>query len=388
MIKIVDVVTDEKFIDSLIKLNDSINHDALHVYVRVYGRSLPQFKYVTQSARIQLVEIKDFISFLKSNEADAVFLHSLFSLPLEIIPQIPKSLPVFWMGWGMDIYNKYMVDIPLYHALTKKVVDSPFQQFSFKLKMALRMLKRGNIYSHCYHKAVARIDYFSGVLPLEYDLLVPYPFFHAKRFSYSYNDISDLNNKNLKMSFSKGDNVMIGNSGAPSNNHLDLFHLLNKTDSPNRKYYSVLSYGATDKYIKKVISTGSALWGTRFIPILKFMNRETFFNLYSDCGYCVYLHERQQGIGNVEYALRSGKKVFVSENSTTYKYYKSIGCYIYSTQSDLSTTSLNTPLSEEEQLNNFNIVNSLYTIDTETQKMNDIVYLVNQWKVNSGDYEK
>ena len=60
----------------------------------------------------------------------------------------------------------------------------------------------------------------------------------------------------------------------------------------------------------------------------------------------------------------------------TYHYFKSIGCDIYSIQKDLSKESLKVPLSEESQKKNYNIITSLYTINTETEKINQLVNII------------
>ena len=48
-------------------------------------------------------------------------------------------------------------------------------------------------------------------------------------------------------------------------------------DKNDIKYYAVLSYGASQNYINKIVSAGRKLWGGRFIPLLQFMNRYDFY---------------------------------------------------------------------------------------------------------------
>ena len=374
MVRIANIVTDEKFIDNLIELNDNICHSAENYYVLVYIKNIPVLKLIKQSHRILFVEKTAFVSFLENNHIDAVFLHNLLSLPLDVTPQIPKSLLVFWMAWGIDIYNEFVLNIPLYHHDTQKFVCN------FKNKL-IKKIKEITFYSKkrrdLYRNAISRVDYFSGVLPQEYGLMSKLNFFHAKQFYYSYNSLDDLKDNESNFILSKGMDVMLGNSAAPTNNHLDMFELVNSfADKNDIKYYAVLSYGASQNYINKIVSAGRKLWGGRFIPLLQFMNRYDFFKLYDDCGFCLYLLERQQAIGNIEFALKHGKKVFISDNCLTYHYFKSIGCDIYSIQKDLSKESLKVPLSEESQKKNYNIITSLYTINTETEKINQLVNII------------
>ena len=140
MVRIANIVTDEKFIDNLIELNDNICHSAENYYVLVYIKNIPVLKLIKQSHRILFVEKTAFVSFLENNHIDAVFLHNLLSLPLDVTPQIPKSLLVFWMAWGIDIYNEFVLNIPLYHHDTQKFVCN------FKNKL-IKKIKEITFYS-------------------------------------------------------------------------------------------------------------------------------------------------------------------------------------------------------------------------------------------------
>ena len=230
MVRIANIVTDEKFIDNLIELNDNICHSAENYYVLVYIKNIPVLKLIKQSHRILFVEKTAFVSFLENNHIDAVFLHNLLSLPLDVTPQIPKSLLVFWMAWGIDIYNEFVLNIPLYHHDTQKFVCN------FKNKL-IKKIKEITFYSKkrrdLYRNAISRVDYFSGVLPQEYGLMSKLTFFHAKQFYYSYNSLDDLKDNESNFILSKGMDVMLGNSAAPTNNHLDMFELVNSFADKN-----------------------------------------------------------------------------------------------------------------------------------------------------------
>lgn len=76
MVRIANIVTDEKFIDNLIELNDNICHSAENYYVLVYIKNKPVLKLIKQSHRILFVEKTAFVSFLENNHIDAVFLHN------------------------------------------------------------------------------------------------------------------------------------------------------------------------------------------------------------------------------------------------------------------------------------------------------------------------
>ena len=54
--------------------------------------------------------------------------------------------------------------------------------------------------------------------------------------------------------------------------------------------------------------------------------------------------------------LWQGSKVFLSETSVNFKYFKSIGMIVFSIQSDLTLKSINRSLSMEEKKNNREVI--------------------------------
>ena len=95
-------------------------------------------------------------------------------------------------------------------------------------------------------------------------------------------------------------------------------------------------------------------------PILNFMPFADYKRIIGSCSIAIFGHERQQAMGNINTALNMGCKVFLSATSPVFTFLKKLGVYVYSIQNDLSTSEINTPLTEEEKSHNRNILYSMY----------------------------
>ena len=204
---------------------------------------------------------KEFLILCNEGLYDAVFLHAIDSFPYDKIPLIPKDVKVFWMVWGYDLYDhprkNPMIKMALYKPKTLEAC--PYLQNSLSLKNILRIIKKGiysifssNYSSKNYIKAVARIDYFSGVLPNEYDLLKHVSYFKAKRVVYAYVCLEDMYDELPLTPPVIGNNILVGNSAAETNNHLDILDYIKDFKPVDCKIISALSYSGPQKYIDVV----------------------------------------------------------------------------------------------------------------------------------------
>lgn len=127
--------------------------------------------------------------------------------------------------------------------------------------------------------------------------------------------------------------ILVGNSADPSNEHILTYKLLEKYKNNNIKVCSVLSYGGDKNYIKNVIEVGNKIFRGKFEPILNYMDFEAYLQFLASCDVCVLNHKRQQGLGNQVVFLALGKKLFISNATSPFKYYSDLGINIHSTES-------------------------------------------------------
>ena len=371
-INILHCVTDEKFIDSMIEMTKVLWQDCCQYYVMISNRE-GNFRYVHKIEDIINVNKKNFIKYINDNAINAVILHGLASLPYDLIPKINKKILVVWFAWGYDIYMPYrhhpplIKGISLYHEHTNKVM---------KMNIKKRMRRFCGYFLYCWQqpdieKAISRVDYFSGVIPEEYNLITNehYSFFKAESLVFNYNGMDcPFSEKNIMTPIACGCDIQIGNSADPTNNHIDVFELLSYYSLGTKRIIVPLSYAGTNFYRNKVIECGKELWGDKFIPLNTFIPIRQYNDIMENSIYAIFYHERQQAMGNIFSSLWRGCMVFISKTSPVYTHLKRIGYIFYTIQDDLYRIEANEKMSLESVMTNRKLLIKYHSIDAEEFK--------------------
>jgi hypothetical protein len=133
-----------------------------------------------------------------------------------------------------------------------------------------------------------------------------------------------------------GNTILLGNSAADTNQHIEILKILSRFRDRDLKIICPLSYAGQENYIQNVISYGTSIFGSKFIPILDMMTPEEYSNLISSVDIAIMNHQRQQGLGNVLALLYLRKKVYIRKDTTPFQYFSDLGIHIYDTL-DLSS---------------------------------------------------
>ena len=259
MLKFLHCVTDEKFIDGAIELFESVRiHN--HRFVCI-NDDFREFRYIKSKEKVLILKKGDFIEFLKKEKCDIVILHNLYSLPCDVIPLIPNEIKTVWFAWGWDLYQTPSVEHPfvkvkLFHKQTRRYNREGRSQLHYYASLLRKRLKGiDREREKCFRDAVKRIDYFSGCLPIEYNLMKKNKFFRAKQLEFSYQ--SPLYYENLKKNINApssitGNDILVGNSAAITNNHLDVIEILKQERVYDKAIYMPLSYAGSQSYVEHV----------------------------------------------------------------------------------------------------------------------------------------
>jgi dTDP-N-acetylfucosamine:lipid II N-acetylfucosaminyltransferase len=129
-------------------------------------------------------------------------------------------------------------------------------------------------------------------------------------------------------------NILLGNSADPSNRHFEMLNVIDQYADENFKVYMPLSYGGDAEYINMVISKGKSMLGSKFIPVIKFMEYEDYATFLKTIDVMICLHDRQQAQGNLWIVLSNGGKVYMNSNVSTFKMFKEHGLCVYSIGAD------------------------------------------------------
>jgi len=367
--KILHCIYDDKFMDGTIRVYAS---DERHVnrYVYVYRKGMDTDLVYTKYPDVTHVEERDFLSLAK--EYDVVILHSLKCVSQKAIASIPDTCKVVWYGWGFDLYNGYNAPIKIelldrktrhfmwlhqLNKLPKKIIRFPLRPRN------KRLLK----------KALMRIDYFSGVFPFEYELLrESRPYVHARKLDFYYGDTDFFVKKEIDTSFDENrKDIILGNSGDPSNNHNDAIQILKEIKLPKESRLIIpMSYGGTESYRSWVKSYAEKCFPLNAFVLSNFMPLKEYLEVISKCQAAIFFHERQQASDNILMQLMYGAKVYLSDTCQTYHYLKEVGFIVYSLQKEWS--SIMEPMKREDVMINRKLLAELYSAETIVDRVRKI----------------
>ena len=323
---ILHLIDDEKFIDGMIKSFEDV-YTGQNIYLlripfagyKIQNINYPNIKFAVYPSN----EYNYYISRLQ--EYEAVIIHLLNEYKIDLIRQASPNVNFIWNIWGMDFYSLLSnMELIQYTSKTARVVKD-LSSDSFK---SLSHLKLYNFYLHykkfTYRKRLAdvffKIKYFSTVLPNEEKIVRDYLHLNAKYIPFNYDFMDNLISETEINSRSQlGNNILVGNSGTPANNHIDILETLSKIDIGERNIYVPLSYGNT-KYIEYIMKFGNEILGDKFIPITKFLDFNAYVELIKSCDICLMNHYRQQGVGNLVLLLWLGAKVFINTNNPFFEF--------------------------------------------------------------------
>lgn len=344
-LKFVHAITDEKFIEyaRLSFEKAALTEDK---YILISDKKNLTFNYLNNfKGGIQILTPYEFRQSFESEDfGDVLVLHNLYSVPLETIRLIPRRIKIVWLSWGFDIYSNPFPGYPLLDIgerimpETKKLLESN-KSLESKLKKIIKVLVSyvSPTYSKkCFEEAIERIDFFSGVYEIEYDMMKQQvPFFRAEKLVYNYSFMKESINNDYEIK--EGNDIMIGNCASPFCNHLDLLGLVKeRLDGCVDKIICPLSYGQKGFYTNAVMSEGERLFGSRFIPLTSFLPLDDYLKIINNCAGMVLGLFQQSAVGNVTSGLSDGINVYVPIKSMNYKYFSKLGTAIKSIENDMT----------------------------------------------------
>ena len=141
----------------------------------------------------------------------------------------------------------------------------------------------------------------------------------------------------------KNGNILLGNSATSWNNHLDVLKVVLATKQKEQKIIIPLNYGNM-KYKKWLLPK---IKSSDVIILNDFMPPKEYFDIVNSCSYAVFGMIRQQAMGNINYALSKGIKVFLYENSVIYQNHKELGYAVYAID-EINKDSFSSSLTSQE----------------------------------------
>ena len=342
-------------------------------FIIVAHSSAPDCSNKFEGVPVVLEDKEEFQSLLnRLGEYKAIILHGLFFPWQErVLKAVPRHVKVAWVFWGGDIYGRK--DIAENYLST----SSKWLRRKQNLKRLIKHKKVQERYEIPF-KLLKRIDYCLTDIPEDFAFVKHYLGSDIKELWYNYYSVEETIGS-LINSRCNGNNILLGNSSSLECNHLDGLSAIRKMDlAPSVIVYAPLSYG--ESWLRRVISRkGKRLLGEKFFPLTGYLPRTEYNRIVQSCSVAVMPHYRPQAFGNILTALWLGARVYMSNRSELFAFFRRIGVFIYSIEDDLNAgnTSALRPLSEEETGVNRRAIASLYGIDAMREKNRVIVQTLN-----------
>jgi dTDP-N-acetylfucosamine:lipid II N-acetylfucosaminyltransferase len=395
--KIIHIFNDDKFVDAAIAIME-LSHPNESEYFVVKNNE-GDFDYVKSNIvkRIRLksdTDYFDFIAELKSKKSQVIFLHALDSIKQRIVILLPDAIVKVWLIWGFDLYGNWQLfNNKLYQKETQKVLekkplDIKYQlassSFSFwlfhkTLKKQLWLPRRilailhSNFYT-AFYQAAEKIDIVVPVISDEYGFVKKLKI-EPKLSTFSYGTLENLLQSITIESVLNSKNILIGNSADPSNNHLDVFSKIANYNFGDRKLFVPLSYGGSTAYKNIVIARGKQLFGDNFVPLLDFMTLEQYNKILASCGFVIFNHIRQQGVGNVVALGFLGAKLFLNSKSPVLHYLSRKGMKLFAFDS-ITELELSENLNIEILQSNKTVLMNEYSKQAVHQKVLNLIKMI------------
>ncbi len=352
---------DDKFIDDFIQEADAVSTN--NVYVFTFDKPA---KYVKSNRGIYANYHSEALdAILQTIQAsDRVFIHWYHQKVLGILQSIPAQTTVYAMFWGGDfleyplrcgtnthlssflfdaksygVYKKQYADY-VRHQI-KKVVRQEYKEgawknilsLPFKLKSKFYPIFSGPNYRKIKKEREQFLQRVSAICHWnQHDIQLLETLYgvqlNHKNFIYATGEL--LRTKAAQEFDEKKEMVIwVGNSDTLTNNHLEAFDVLSSLKQENIKVICPLNYG-NKTYANLINKNGKEVFGDRFVGLLDFIQRESYFQLMDSVDICLMYHNRSQAGGNIFAFLQKGKKVYLKANSTIYLLLKELGFHIFS----------------------------------------------------------
>ncbi|WP_343804292.1 TDP-N-acetylfucosamine:lipid II N-acetylfucosaminyltransferase [Marinobacterium maritimum] len=277
---IVHICFNNMHIEPLLSIlgTNATNKDFNNIFFIEQTRSVPSYTLNTESNDQAYFfdnkkDIENLTSICSADSTAVVFIHGLFyDWQIELLKRVPNNKKVAWVMWGGDFYG----------AIKSREVRSFINE---------------------------KIDFVSTGLKQEQELFDQY-FDKKPKLSAVYS----FGFENITESTSTDDVIFVGNSGDPSNNHMEMLEALaSKKDIEQYKIVVPFTYNGTADYIEQLREKVRSLGLNNVEFLTQQLDRESYYRLLSKASLYISAHDRQQGFGHITACLYFGVPVVIKD---------------------------------------------------------------------------
>ncbi len=294
------------------------------------------------------VHVKDFLLLLDNQatkklaralakESDAIIFHYFDAKYLPIFFEL-KTLgaKVIIQLWGGDYTRHYLPPSKIIGRATFQFCIHPFTKTAplpvtlARLYYDLKWHMDRDKYS--YRKALESADHVGcelGSFELQHFRIRAYQV-NGLHVPYSANVEKMLEIPPTKLT---GQNVLLGNSAALTNSHIDTLLILNVAKQNFDSCIIPLSYAGNPQSTEAIKSLALELFGQKTQILDSFMERAEYFHLLESTKYVIMNHTRQQALGNILWALANCRTLYLNEDGVIFKKLQSLNFHVHTLSS-------------------------------------------------------
>ncbi|MDR5899471.1 TDP-N-acetylfucosamine:lipid II N-acetylfucosaminyltransferase [Halomonas vilamensis] len=268
---LVDILTDHD-------IHPSVEHD---VYVE-RSRSIPNYDIdISNNPKAHFFDQKNDLIKIKSlclkDDVVGIFFHGMFfDWQKKLVKYIGEKKKTVWVMWGGDLYNPIKNNIDISDVVQSLYGVATWWDGDFSIFTK-------------YYGPKERV-----------------PFLYSLGDEWEVIDDEKIEKENR---------IVLGNSGDPSNNHLDILKELS-TKSDIKKYKIVLpfSYNAPEGYKDKIIKSAISLNIANQVSFIEEKRTALeYFRFLAQSMFVIMAHDRQQGGANIVASLLYGNATVVKK---------------------------------------------------------------------------
>lgn len=372
MKKILHIVTDDHFSDYAIRQFSA--PEMCSDFVLIPSNNCPDEVKEVDRCTIIKRNSSEFEALLnRLCQYSGIVLHGMFwgSWQTPLLKRVPDHVKVAWVFWGGDLYSRQE---------NKGVFYAPITNFFSKLHKRKKNSQPDSSWEIPL-ELYKRVDYCITSVDDEYDFACEFTQSSFPRVWYSYYSIEETVGTSLMDSRVEGNSIWIGNSATSANNHLDVFGNLLKSGVLKKwdgnKVIMPLSYG--EPWVRNTVKkVGRWLFGMKLQVLEQYIPRNEYNALMLSCSTMIIGYWEPAANGNIMTALWLGMRVYLSEKSMAFAYYKRLGCVIFSIEHDLNRNNSDcfSRLSDEEWRQNRKALTKEYGKQRTDQAVVDLVHLL------------
>ena len=380
-VKIIHICQDEKFINSAIQQFEFCFPNSNTFYVVSH---LSDFVHVKFEQCVQVCKREQLRTIAQTiDKSVLVVLHSLSDTFYDFVLQLPKENTIIWLCFGFEIYNdvnffktKNLLDtitknrFPEVKTLKKKKIKDLFRPYYRLLNKNLPLSSR-----EYKVKVLKRINFLGSSFQEEFEAICLLIKQKKHFFDFWYYPLEQILNVSAPLNLNKK-NILIGNSGSTSGNHLDVFDQLKRYNLIAEKIIVPLNYGESN-YIDVVVNEGNNHFSQKFQPLLEFLSLQEYNVILEGVGIAIFNNRRQQAVGNTIALLWMGAKVFLSKHNPFYHFLKRKGLNIYCYEIDLNEQNCNQLLSLQQIEQNRSVLFNLLNREKLAVKLQEQILKIN-----------